>query len=72
MEGIGTPECPVSLISAESIALLGEFHSARAARKETGAVYRGEDSGKWPAYWFDAVVTLTDAQVEADAIETAE
>jgi hypothetical protein len=65
-----TNECPTSLISADSIRLLSDYHDNRAAHETTGASLYGLDSGRWPAYYFDAVTTLTYAQREADALES--
>jgi hypothetical protein len=68
--GCSTSECPVSLITPESIRLVEDFVSAQSAHRVFGATLHGNDSGKWPAYWHDAVDVLSHAQNEANALES--
>ncbi len=54
-------ECPVSLISDESKALIEIESMNHQAQKSTGATLYGPDAGAWPAVWHD-VVTLVQIQ----------
>jgi len=65
-----TSECPASLVTVESIRLMEDFVSAQSAHRAFGATLHGSDSGKWPAVWHDAVAVLSNAQNEADVIES--
>jgi hypothetical protein len=64
-----TSECPVSIITPESIRLVEDFVSAQSVHRTFGASPYGADSNKWPAFWHDAVAVLSAAQSEADSIE---
>jgi hypothetical protein len=63
--GVESRECPVALITAESLELIDQFTRARRVREATGGVLYGSDSTEWPARWFDAV-DLIQAEIERE------
>ena len=65
VEGVHCDECPVSLISDESKALIEIEAMNHHAQKATGATLFGQDSAQWPAVWHD-VVTLIQIQRTLD------
>ena len=48
-------ECPVSYITAESLALVELETQARTIQQAAGAAFGGPDSAEWPAWWADVV-----------------
>lgn len=58
-------ECPVALITRESMELVQDFLRGQRVREATGGVLYGPDSSEWPARWFDAV-DLLQAEVERE------
>ena len=58
---VTSDECPVSLITDESRALIEIEAMNHAANKSTGSTLYGSDAGLWPAVWHD-VVTLVQIQ----------
>ncbi len=73
IEEAACDECPVSYITPESIFLTELLGRNKRARECTGAAMFGQDSGKWPAWWADAVdVYETFHILEANARTEAE
>lgn len=68
IESTATSECPTSIATPEIEWLLQQFHSSRIAAKSGGAMY-GQDANLWPAWWADALETLTFARAHADSIQ---
>jgi hypothetical protein len=60
-------ECPVALISPESLRLVSQFFEARRVQK-LGGVLHGSDGSRWPARWWDAVNLI---QLEIEKEESA-
>ena len=54
-------ECPVSAITTDSLQLL-EMTSNNRIAKEAGAAMFGPDAGRWPAWFFEAVATVSRAE----------
>jgi hypothetical protein len=59
--GTAINECPVSAITTDSLTLLELTVNSRVA-KEAGASLFGPDAGRWPAWFFDAVATVSRAE----------
>ncbi len=55
---ITSDECPVSVITEQSKALIEIEAMNHHAQKSTGATLYGPDSGQWPAVWHDVVTTV--------------
>ena len=67
IEELATAECPVSLITQDSIDLLERFFRMQAVKDAVGVVSGPDaDPGKWPARLVDALVVI---QGERDAAE---
>ncbi len=58
-----TSECPVSLITAESLMLLRLVADHKSA-KDAGASLFGSNAGRWPARFFDALQIVQVAEAE--------
>lgn len=58
MDGVECNECPVSLITQDSIDTVQQFMRAKRVHEGSGGVLYGPDSSRWPARWFDAVELL--------------
>jgi len=58
VEGTAISECPVSYITAQSLQLLAMIHDDMIAHEATGGTLFGPVSGRWPAWWLDAVATV--------------
>lgn len=52
---VATNECPVSLIDAETKAILEMVSRNRRTKEAAGATLFGPDTAGWPAWWVDAV-----------------
>lgn len=65
VDAVKSDECPVSLISDESKALIEIEAMNHHAQKATGATLFGPDAARWPAVWHD-VVTLIQIQRTID------
>ena len=55
LDDISAAECPVSLITPRSMWLVRLLCSQSRVKEATGAALFGPHSGRWPAWWFDAV-----------------
>ena len=55
LDDISSAECPVSLITPESMWLVQMLGSQGRVKEACGAALFGPNSGRWPAWWFDAV-----------------
>jgi hypothetical protein len=55
LDDISAAECPVSLITPRSMWLVQLLCSQSWVREAIGAALFGSRSGRWPAWWFDAV-----------------
>ncbi len=55
LDDISSAECPVSLITPQSMWLVQLLGSQGRVKEATGAALFGPHSGRWPAWWFDAV-----------------
>jgi len=62
---VSCTECPVSLITEQSKALLEMESMNRHTHTATGATLHGPDAALWPAVWHD-VVTLVQIQRTLD------
>jgi hypothetical protein len=58
VSGVETAECPVSLITAESLQLLEMVTSSNLTKESSGAALFGPNTSRWPAWWHDAVVVV--------------
>lgn len=54
MESVATAECPVSLITADSLDWVATYHRS----KRLGVPLYGQDLSAWPAVAVDAIETL--------------
>lgn len=59
---VQSDECPVSLITQESLALLRLEAQNGSLHKAAGASIGGPDAGTWPAWWADVVTTISRAR----------
>ncbi len=57
----------MSLLTPDILWLLGEFHSNAMTEKCGGSMY-GPDSRRWPAWWADAMETLTAERMHTNAL----
>lgn len=57
IEGTAIAECPVSYITALSLAAVEMAQTNRVLGECGGSLY-GPDAGLWPAWWADALVTV--------------
>lgn len=55
---VETNECPVGLISIDTLQLMQTVDSARVVREGGGGVLYGADSSKWPCWYADAVEVI--------------
>jgi hypothetical protein len=55
LDDISSAECPISLITPETMWLVQLLGSQNRVKEATGAALFGAHSGRWPAWWFDAV-----------------
>ena len=70
LDDISSAECPVSLITPRSMWLVQLLCSQSRVKEATGAALFGPHSGRWPAWWFDAVdVFQRVAGMEKEAAE---
>lgn len=67
MEAYRTAECPVSLINADSVLIVEQFHAAESLHKSGGVLF-GTDASKYPAWWTDAISAIHRAR---NAVEEA-
>ncbi len=59
---VQSDECPVSLITQESLVLLRLESQNGSLHKAAGASIGGPDAGAWPAWWADVVTTISRAR----------
>jgi hypothetical protein len=67
LPGISTNECPVSLITEESINYVEMFEKSRLLRGH-GAMMYGLDLSKWPTWAIDVFNTLEVESARADKL----
>jgi hypothetical protein len=74
IDGTECVECPVSLISPESIQLVQLLTDARHVREQTGAVSFDPDAGRWPARLYDAakILAIEDIRISNSLHEALE
>lgn len=68
--GYRNSECPTSYITPESAWILELVNSNTVATRDTGAALFGPDSGKWPAWWVDALIAVAGARADWERAET--
>lgn len=64
--GTSSNECPVSVITDRSKALIQEYAKAKLLRESMGVSMYGSDLRDWPAYLVDAFMVL---QAEHQEVE---
>ena len=69
VQGYRNSECPTSYITPESVWILELVNTHTVATRDTGATLFGPDSGKWPAWWTDALVAVASARADWDRTE---
>jgi hypothetical protein len=52
---VETNECPVGLISIDTLQLMHAVDSARVVREGGGGTLYGPDASEWPCWYWDAV-----------------
>ena len=57
VEDISTNECPVSLITPETMWLVQLLSKQMRVHRAASAPLFGPDASVWPAWWYDAVET---------------
>lgn len=64
--GIELKECPVSLITPESIQMVREIGAAMMVRDASGSMLFGPDAGKWDPRFYDAVQVWRSCEITAE------
>ena len=71
IKGTQLSECPVSFILPDSMQLITLVHTSMDTKELAGACLYGTDSGKWPAWYVDAVTVIGSCrQREKEAIDS--
>jgi hypothetical protein len=69
VQGYRNSECPTSYITPESVWILELVNTQSVATRDTGATLFGPESGKWPAWWTDALVAVASARADWERAE---
>lgn len=65
-----TAECPVSLVTPESMFLVELIHGSQITNETMGATLFGADTRRWPAVYHDAVRVVAAAKLAEDVAKS--